>query len=110
MNLKKLFLIIIGFFVSAFSKESFKEFSHDNHGGLVLSFADIDYKDAEWVEYKLLRPDKSVKSVNSHDLPDDFCDKACKLVDEFHRKTVNEEVEWRLYFDYTDGEVIYCWK
>ena len=26
------------------------------------------------------------------------------------RKTVNEKVEWMMYFDYKTGEVIYCWK
>ena len=110
MNLKKVILIIIGFFVSAFSKESFHDFLSDNRGGLVLSFGDTDYKDPDWIEYKLLRKDMSVKSVNPNDLPDDFCDEASRLVDEFHRKTVNQEVEWMLYFDYTTGEVIYCWK
>lgn len=50
------------------------------------------------------------QSINPEDLPEDFCPKACKLVDEFHRKTVNEDVEWMLYFDYTNGDVIYCWK
>lgn len=43
-------------------------------------------------------------------MPEDFCEEACRLVDEFHKKTVNEKVEWMLYFDYTTGEVIYCWK
>ena len=71
---------------------------------------DTDYKDPDWIEYKLLRKDMSVKSVNPNDLPDDFCDEASRLVDEFHRKTVYQEVEWMLDFDYTTGEVIYCWK
>ena len=110
MNIKKLFLVMLGFISSLFSKETFHEFLNDNRGGLVLSFGDIDYKDAEWIEYKLLRPDRSVKSVNPCDLPDEFCDEACRVVDEFHRKTVNQDVEWMLYFDYKTGEVVYCWK
>jgi len=31
------------------------------------------------------------------------------LVDEFRRKTVDEKVEWMMYFDYETGEVLYCW-
>ena len=88
----------------------FKKFLNDNRGGLVLSFDDIEFPDKDWLEFKLLKVDKNVKSINPEDLPKDFCLKACKLVDEFHRKTVNEYVEWMLYFDYTTGEVIYCWK
>lgn len=43
-------------------------------------------------------------------MPGDFCKKACDLIGEFRRKTVNEKVEWMLYFDYRTGEVIYCWE
>ena len=110
MKLKKLFLMIIAFLSSALSKESFREFLNDNRGGLVLSFGDIDFKDTDWIEYKLLKVDKSVKPINPEDLPEDFCEEACRLVDEFHRKTVNQKVEWMLYFDYKTGEVVYCWK
>jgi len=109
-NIKIDLLQILDFVLSAFSLSEFKRFHHDNRGGLVLSFDDIKFPDKDWVEYKHLKVDKSVKSVNPDDLPGEFCDKACKLVDEFHRKTVNENVEWMLYFDYTTGDVIYCWK
>lgn len=54
--------------------------------------------------------DKTIKSVLPEDLPSDFCGEACRLVDEFRRKTVNEKVEWMLYFDYKTGDIIYCWK
>lgn len=110
MILKKLALLIIGFFVFLFSVEDFKRFFADDSGGLLLSFDGIEFPDADWLEYKLLRVDKSVGSIDPQDLPDEFCDEACRLVDEFYRKTVNEEVEWMLYFDYTTGEVIYSWK
>lgn len=102
--------MIISFLSSALSKESFEEFLNDNRGGLVLSFGDIDFKDTDWIEYMLLKVDKSVKPINPEDLPEDFCEEACRLVDEFHRKTVNQKVEWMLYFDYKTGEVVYCWK
>ena len=62
------------------------------------------------LEYKRLKIDESAKSINPRDLPNDFCDEACRIVDEFHRKTFNEKVEWMLYFDYATGEIIYCWK
>ena len=110
MKLKKYFLIIIAFLTSAFSRKSFEEFLNDNRGGIVFSFLDKSCDDLEWLEYKGLEVDNSVEPIKPDDLPSDFCDEACRLVDEFHRKTVNENVEWLLYFDYTTGEVIYCWK
>lgn len=75
-----------------------------------MSFDDVEFPDKDWWEYKLLKADKTVKSINPEDLPKDFCPKDCKLVDEFHRKTVNQDIERLLYCDYTNGEVIYCWK
>ncbi|WP_116591770.1 hypothetical protein [Methanobrevibacter thaueri] len=75
-----------------------------------MSFDEIHIPDKGWLDYKRLEVDESVKFISRNDLPNDFCPKACKLVDEFHKKTVNEDIEWMLYFDYTDGEVIYCWK
>lgn len=110
MKLKKYFLIIIAFLTSAFSRKSFEEFLNDNRGGIVFSFSDKSCDDLEWLEYQHLEVDNSVEPIRPVVLPSDFCDDACRLVDEFHRKTVNENVEWLLYFDYTTGEVIYCWK
>ena len=103
-------LWIIAFLASAFSVDEFKKFLNDNRGGLILSFDDIEFPDKDWIEYKLLKIDKTVKSINPKDLPNDFCPKACKLVDEFHRKIVNQDIEWMLYFDYSTGDEIYCWK
>lgn len=103
-------MIIFELFALLFSVEDFKRFLNDDSGGVVLPFGDKIYNDEEWLEYKRLEIDESVKSINPNDLPNDFCDEASRLVDEFHRKTVNEEVEWMLYFDYMTGEVIYCWK
>jgi len=103
-------LWIIAFLASAFSVDEFKKFLNDNRGGLILSFDDVEFPDKDWLEYKLLKSDKTVKSIDPEDLPKEFCPKACILVDEFHRKTVNQDIEWMLYFDYTTGEEIYCWK
>lgn len=109
-NIKINFLFVMEFILSAFSLDEFKRFLNDNHGGLVLSFDNVDLPDKEWIEYKQLKADDSAGSVNPNDLPDVFCEEACRVVDEFHRKTINEKVEWMMYFDYTTGEVIYCWK
>ncbi|MBQ8016538.1 MAG: hypothetical protein IJ258_00370 [Methanobrevibacter sp.] len=109
-NFELIGLWIIAFLAATFSVNEFRKFLSDNRGGLVLSFGDIDFPDMGWLEYKLLKVDKSVKSINPQDLPEDFCPEACKLVDEFHRKTVNQDIEWMLYFDYTNGDVIYSWK
>lgn len=98
------------FLLSLLSLENFKEFLNDNRGGLVLPFKGSAYNDEDFLEYQRLEFDKTIKSILPEDLPSDFCDEACRLVDEFRRKTVNEKVEWMLYFDYKTGEVIYCWK
>ena len=102
--------LVLKFISKSFLLNEFKRFLNDNRGGLVLSFDEIHIPDKGWLDYKRLEVDESVKSISRNDLPNDFCPKACKLVDEFHKKTVNEDIEWMLYFDYTDGEVIYCWK
>ena len=110
MSIKKIYLIIIGFLTSILSYENLSSFRMDNRGGLVLPFSGKAENDEDWLEYKRLKRDVTAKSVNPKDLPNDFCDEACRLVDEFHRKTVNEKIEWVLYLDYRAGEVIYCWK
>ncbi|AMD17189.1 hypothetical protein TL18_03620 [Methanobrevibacter sp. YE315] len=110
MNFRNIILIIISAFSSLLSIESFNEFLNDDGGGLVLPISGNAIDDEDWIEYKKLKVDESVKSINPKDLPSDFCDGACRLVDEFRRKTVNEDVEWLIYFDYRTGDVIYCWK
>ena len=104
------FSLMLKFLSNAFSLNEFKMFLKDNRGGLMLSFDEIHIPDKDWLDYKRLEVDQSVKSISPNDLTKEFCPKVCKLVDEFHRKTVNEDIEWMLYFDYTNGEVIYCWK
>ena len=110
MNIEKYYFLSVKFLVSLVSLESFKEFFKDDSGGLVLPFSGEAINDEDWLEYQRLEVDKNVKSVNLDDLPSDFCDEACRLVDEFHKKTVNQDVEWMLYLDYNIGEVLYCWK
>ena len=110
VNVKNKFIIIFEFLSSLFSFDDFKAFMADQKGGLVLPFGGGYVEDEDWIMYKLLRVDKSLKSIDLSDLPDDFCDEACKLIDEFRRKTVKLEEEWMLYFDYVTGEVIYCWQ
>lgn len=70
-SLKKFLLVIIGF-LAFFSVEDFKRFLADDSGGLVLSFDGIEFPDSDWLEYKLLRVDKSVKSIDLKDLPEEF--------------------------------------
>ena len=109
-NIKYGYLLLLDFLCDAFSFKEFKKCLNDNCGGLVFSFDNINLPDKDWLEYKRLKVVKSVKSINPKDLPNDFCPKACKLVDEFHKKTANQDIEWMLYFDYRTGKVIYCWK
>ena len=109
-NIKKCYFLIVEFLVSLVSFESIKEFFNDDFGGLVLPFSGEAINDEDWLEYQRLEADKTVKSINPDDLPSDFCDGACRLVDEFRQKTVNEEDEWMLYFDYTTADIIYCFK
>ena len=109
-NIRKILIFIAQFLSSIFSLEEIRFCLADQKGGLVLPFGSATLDDKDWIKYNLLRVNSSLKSINPKDLPNDFCDDACRLVDEFRRKTVNEEEEWMLYFDYTDGEVIYCWK
>lgn len=45
---------------------------------------------------------------NKDDLPPDFCNMAVKLVDLFRKKTIDLDYECLMYFDYTTGELIYC--
>jgi hypothetical protein len=91
------------------SLKSVRKCLDDQYGGLVLSFDKIFIEDKDWIKYNSLNVNNSLKSIDFDDLPNDFCDAACTLVDEFRRKTVNEKVEWMMYFDYETGEVLYCW-
>lgn len=109
-NMRYVVFLIIEFLSSAFSLESVKACLVDQRVGLILPIDGVPIEDKDWVKYKSLKKDKSLKSINPEDLPGDFCKKACDLVDEFRRKTVNLEEEWMLYFDYLTGNIIYCWQ
>ena len=109
-NIRYIVCLIIEFLSSALTLEGVKACLIDQRGGLVLPIDGIEIEDYDWIKYKSLKKDKSLKAINYSDLPSDFCEKACDLVDEFRRKTVNENVEWMLYFDYTTGETVYCWE
>lgn len=63
-NIKFGFILVIEFLLSAFSIKEFKRFLNDNRGGLVLSFDDIELPDKDWLEYRMLNADESVKSIN----------------------------------------------
>lgn len=110
MFIKKIYLIIVGFLISILSYENISGFRMGNRGGLVLPSSGKAVNDEDWLEYERLTIDKNVNSIKPKYLPEDFCDEACRLIEEFHRKTVNEKIEWVLYLDYRTGEVIYCWK
>lgn len=109
-NIRYIFYLIIEFFTTAFSVVNFKLFFNDQRGALVLPIEGITIDDNDWIKYKSLKLNSHIEPINPDDLPNDFCDNACKLVDEFRRKTVDEKVEWMLYFDYKTGEIIYCWQ
>lgn len=109
-NIKKWNGLFFNYLSSIFSTKSFSEFLNDECGGLVLPISGKAYNDDDFIEYQKLKVDRGMEPIDYTYFPSDFCDKACRLVDEFRRKTVNEEIEWMLYFDYTIGDIIYCWK
>lgn len=109
-NIRNKLILIFELLLSVFSLDDIKSCLADQKGGLVLPIGGEHIEDEDWIRYKLLKVDKSLKSINLSDLPSDFCEEACKLVDEFRRKTVNEKIEWLLYIDYKTGEIVYCWK
>ena len=109
-NFRYILKLIFNFLSSVVSLDGVKDCLADQSGGLVLPIDGITIEDKDWIKYQSLKVDKTVKSINPKDLPEDFGDEACRLVDEFRKKTVNEKVEWLLYFDYKTGEVIYCWE
>ncbi len=44
--------------------------------------------------FKKLKVDTTVKSINKNDLPQELSDETREFIEIFHRKTVNEPVEW----------------
>lgn len=109
-NLRYMIYLIIEFLSSALSLEGVKACLADQRGGLILPIDGIGIEDRDWIKYKSLKKDMSLKPINQGDLPSDFCEKACDLIDEFRRKTVNVKEEWMMYVDYITGDIIYCWQ
>ena len=51
---------------------------------------------------------KDVASIKRSDLPEEFSDKAFRVVDEFIRKTIDLDYEILLFFDYITGKILKC--
>ena len=77
---------------------------NDNQGCLFPNF-NTDYD-----EYRGLKVDCSVKSINPNDLPKKFSKRTIKEINKFRRKTANLNYEWMLYIDYENGEILECIK
>ena len=92
------------------SSATFEEFLNDTSGRLILPSTSKSYNNEDLLKYNKLKLNTSVKTMNKNDLPDDFSQKAIALVNEFHQKTIDEEIEGVLYFDYITGEILYCFK
>ena len=76
----------------------------DNQGCLFPNFK-TDYD-----EYRGLKVDCSVKSINPNELPKEFSKRTIKEINKFRRKTANLNYEWMLYIDYENGEILECIK
>ena len=59
------------------------------------------------IRYSELKKENNVE-IRKSDLPEEFSEKAFKLVDEFVKKTHKLDYEVALYFDYITGEVLSC--
>ena len=79
----------------------------NNKGGLLIPTS-FKIKDFEFMKYRHLSVNWEIKPVTANDLPEEFSPKAVKLVDMFRRKTINLNYEVMLIFDYSTGELIYC--
>ena len=79
-NMRYVIYLIIEFLSSALSLESVKACLADQRGGLILPIDGIEIEDRDWIKYKSLKKDKSLKPINHGDLPTDFCKKACELL------------------------------
>ena len=76
----------------------------DNQGSLFPNFQ-TDYD-----EYRKLKIDCSLKSINPKDLPNEFSRKTIDEINKFRRKTANLTEEWILYIDYENGDILECIK
>ena len=70
-----------------------------------LALIRADESDCE--KYRKLKS-YDVPSINKSDLPQEFSEKAFRLVDEFIKKTSNLDYEIVIFFDYINGELIKC--
>ena len=109
-NARFIIYLIIDVVSSVFSLDSLKIFLKDQRGALVLPSEGVGIDDKDWIKYISLKCNEYIEPITLKDLPNDFSEDACRLVDEFRRKTLDEKVEWMIYFDYQTGEVIYCWE
>lgn len=52
-----------------------------------------------------------MKTTDKNDLsPELSGDETSEYIELFHRKTVNESIEWNFYIDYETNEIIHCFK
>ena len=65
----------------------------------------IDSEKTDSEKYRKLKIN-DVPSIKRTDLPQEFCDKAFEVIDEFIRKTHDLNYEILLYFDYRTGEIL----
>ena len=68
------------------------------------------YNNENFESFKRLKVDTTVKSIDKNDLPSEFSEETCEFIEIFHRKTVNEPIEWNFYLDYEKNEIIHCFK
>lgn len=108
--LKKIYSVIIlvyAFITMEKIKNTLLEFKNDNRGALILN-PELKKSDKEFLKYCHLSVNWDIPSITKDDLPPDFCNMAVKLVDLFRKKTFDLDYECLMYFDYTTGELIYC--
>lgn len=67
----------------------------------------IKNSETDFEKYKKLKVN-DVPSIKKSDLPNDFSDKAFKIVDEFIKKTIELDYEILIFFDYMTGEILRC--
>ena len=80
---------------------------NDNNGALLIP-TELLLEDEEFLKYRHLEVNWNIKAITKKDLPNDFSNKAVKLIDLFRKKTINLDYECLIYFDYITGELIYC--
>lgn len=74
------------------------------------AFSHSIYNKENFESFKKLKINTTAKSINRNDLPSELSDETCEFIDIFHRKTVDESIEWNFYIDYETNEIIHCLK